>query len=98
MTRKIFEEWLNEWNSKLSKENRKIALIIDNCPSHTNLVQFSNIEISYLPVNSTAILQPMDQGIISLAKATYRRLLSEKLMNSIELNISLNNFYSKLLC
>ena len=30
----LFEEWVRELDVKFQKENRKNALIIDNCPAH----------------------------------------------------------------
>ena len=32
MTSAFFEDWLNEWNTELAEEGRKIALVLDNVP------------------------------------------------------------------
>ena len=35
----LFKEWVRELNVKFLRENRKIALIIDNCPAHPTIAQ-----------------------------------------------------------
>ena len=77
MTSLFFEEWLNEWNAELSKEGRKIALVLDNAPCHPDL-SLSNIHLEFLPPNTTSHLQPLDQGIIANFKVKYRTLYTTK--------------------
>lgn len=81
MTSKKFEDWLLRWDSKL---NRKIALLLDNCSSHNISKEFSNIEIIKLPKNSTAISQPLDQGVIKV-KTRYRSKLVKWTLDMLEL-------------
>jgi cystathionine beta-lyase family protein involved in aluminum resistance len=52
MTSSLFEEWLKMINSQFAKQNRKVLLFVDNCSSHT-MIELSNIEICFLPPNST---------------------------------------------
>jgi hypothetical protein len=64
--------------SLVGKENRKIALLADNAPTHAvpdheveeehgiNFIQLSNIELIFLPANVTSVLQPLDQGTIAV--------------------------------
>ena len=58
----LFEEWVCELDVKFQKENRKIALIIDNCPAHPTTADLSNVKLIFLPPNMTSVSQPMDQG------------------------------------
>ena len=41
-----------------------MALIVDNCPVHTYIIQLKAIKLIFLPPNTNSILQPCDQGII----------------------------------
>ena len=71
----LFEEWVRELDVKFQKENRKIALIIDNCPAHPTIADLSNVKLIFLPPNITSASQPIDQGVIKCLKAFYRRRL-----------------------
>ena len=45
----LFAEWVKQLDNKLVAEGRKIALIIDNCPSHNRIDNLQAVElISYL--------------------------------------------------
>ena len=70
MTSEIFINWLQKWNTKLSHKGRKIALFLDNATCHPP-VPLSNIELVFLPPNTTSHIQPMDQGIIANFKRHY---------------------------
>ena len=50
---------------KFQKENRKIALIIDNCPAHPTIADLSNVELIFLPPNTTLVnlmIKRLEQG------------------------------------
>ncbi len=84
LTKSIFQEYLEFINNMLIQNERKILLLVDNAPGH-KISSFSNIKIIELPPNTTAFLQPLDQGIIKSFKNHYKN--------------KLNNFItSKLLC
>lgn len=53
----------------------KVLLVLDNAPGHpAQLGDFNpNVKVVYLPPNTTALLQPMDQGVIASFKAYYLR-------------------------
>ena len=63
----------------------KALLLLDNCPAHPpaeNLVsRCGKIKVSYLPKNTTSVIQPLDQGIIATMKCNYRRELLMKLID-----------------
>ena len=85
MTCFIFTEWLSNWNRKLQVRNRKVHLFTDNCSAHNLTGHFSNIEIQFLPPNTTTVvLQPMDQGVINSFKSHYRRRLVNRYLAAIE--------------
>ena len=69
----LFEECVRELDGKFLRENRKIALIIDNCPAHPTIGNLSNVRLIFLPPNTTSVSQPMDQGVIKCLKAHYCR-------------------------
>lgn len=64
--------------------NGKILLLLDNAPSHPPLEQLNRVnekvEIVYLPPNVTAIIQPLDQGAISITKKYYKKNLLRNLL------------------
>ena len=60
MTGPVFDLWLTDWNNNLIKQNCYVLLLIDNAPAHV-IGEYSNIRIQFLPPNTTAKLQPLDQ-------------------------------------
>ena len=80
----LFEEWVRELDVKFQKENRKIALTINNCPAHPTIVDLSNVKLIFLPPNTTSISQLMDQGVIKYRKAFYRRRLVNLMIKRLE--------------
>ena len=76
---------------KFRKENRKIALIIDNCPPHPTIADLSNVKLIFLPPNTTSISQPMDQGVIKCLKAFYRRRFVNFMIKHLEQGQDLPN-------
>ena len=57
------------------QENRKILVILDNFSGH-RISDLTNIKLCFLPPNTTAILQPLDLGIIRSFKCKYTNLLN----------------------
>ena len=72
-----------DWNNSLIKQNRHVLLLIDNAPGHI-IGEYSNIRIQFLPPNTTAKLQPLDQGIIKSTKHNYRTILMTRYMAGVE--------------
>ncbi|KAE8972275.1 hypothetical protein PR002_g26569 [Phytophthora rubi] len=70
MTTSVFQDWLIALNVKMRTVNRKILLLYDNAPVHIAPdEELSHVVIAKLPKNTTAMLQPMDQGVIAWLKA-----------------------------
>ena len=77
MTDEIMEAIIGKFNSKLSRTNRLILLLMDNAGCHPEYLKtkFSHIKICFLPANTTSQLHLLDLGIIQNFKVHYRRFL-----------------------
>ena len=82
VTQEIFQEWflhhfIHETKEYCIAKNIpfKILLLIDNVTGHAkNLdVLHPDVRVMFMPPNTTALIQPMDQGIIASFKAYYAR-------------------------
>jgi len=81
MTSVIFNNWLVKWGLELK---RKIVLLVDNCTAHTNKSLLKNIKVIFLPVNTTSLIQPCDQGIIIAFKAHYHREMRAQIVAELD--------------
>ncbi|XP_035214767.1 tigger transposable element-derived protein 1-like, partial [Stegodyphus dumicola] len=106
ITAKIFQDWFTEHfcpsvkrYCKIKKLEQKALLLIDNAPSHpTNLSDLTTcipVEVVFLPPNTTALIQPMDQGVISNFKAYYLRRTFKQMFEKTdgEENQSIREFW-----
>ena len=71
-------------DTKFTKEKKKVALIIDNCPAHPTINNLKSIELVFLPPNTISKLQPMDQGVIRSLKVYCKSLALQRLVVSID--------------
>jgi len=58
-----------------------VLLLIDNCKSHAESLQdvHPDVEVMFLPPNTTSLIQPMDQTVIATFKSYYlRRVIEEE--------------------
>lgn len=82
MTSTIFSNWIMSWDSKLRKIKRNIILLVDNCSSHLPLGQsLTNIELIFMPPNTTSKLQPLDAGVINAFKQYYKKGIVTKMIH-----------------
>lgn len=101
MDKQIFQTWFEkifvpQVCKHLDSKNlpKKAVLFIDNAPSHPSesVLKSSdgNIFVQFLPKNVTALIQPMDQGVIATMKRMYRKKL---LLSKIEEGCDLKEFW-----
>ncbi|GIY79170.1 hypothetical protein CDAR_79781 [Caerostris darwini] len=107
VTRKFFVEWVNlvfgPTVKKYLQENNlpvQALLILDNAPAHPPnleddiLEELKFIKVLYLPPNTTPILQPMDQQVISNFKKLYTKHLFRRCFEVTEsTNLTLREFW-----
>ena len=86
MTGDILESILSKLNRQMISKNRKILLFMDNAGCHPEELRtkFSNIQICFLPPNTTSILQPLDLGVINNFKVHYRQLFLRYVISKID--------------
>ena len=84
MTSDLFEKWVRELDAKMTRQNRRILLVLDNCPAHPQIGNLLAIRLAFLPPNTTAHTQPLDQAIIQALKLHYRKLILQKLLSSYD--------------
>lgn len=92
MNSEIFADWFHKKFVPAVKENlkncnlpQKAVLLIDNAPSHPSVesLREGDIRAVFFPPNTTALIQPMDQGILEFIKRRYRHgILTSLLANS----------------
>ncbi|UYV62146.1 hypothetical protein LAZ67_1008015 [Cordylochernes scorpioides] len=107
VTRKFFVEWVNlvfgPTVKKYLQENNlpvQALLILDNAPANPPnleddiLEELKFIKVLYLPPNTTPILQPMDQQMISNFKKLYTKHLFRRCFEVTEsTNLTLREFW-----
>lgn len=86
ITSDLFIKFLHDWDNELKKSSRKILLVVDiNCPAHPKVEDLKSIKLCFLPPNYTAVLQPMDQGVINSLKTHYRKMQLLETIKNIKL-------------
>jgi len=93
MTAALFKDWVQtcaipEIKAYCKKENLdfKALVLLDNAPSHPLYIQdlSENVKFVFLPPNTTSLIQPMDQGVISTFKTYYLRRSLKLLLNKTD--------------
>lgn len=80
MTSALFETYIRKIDRRMESAGRRIAMIIDNCPSHFLIKDLKAVTLIFLPPNTTSKTQPMDSGVIWSLKSHYRRSLMAQLL------------------
>ena len=104
MTLAVFEDWFtNHFVHSVERYCTKkgiplhILLLLDNAPGHpAQLGDFHpNVKVVYLPPNTTALLQPMNQGVIVTFKTYYLRRTIDMALQATETkkHITLKEFW-----
>lgn len=84
MTPVLFEGWLRQLNRQYRASNRTVSIILENCPAHSSSEDLSNVDLVFLPADTSSRLQPVERGVIHTLKSLYRRSLLERLVDALE--------------
>lgn len=103
VSREVFKDWYSNnfvpsVKEFLKKNNcpQKALLLLDNAPGHPLeeeeemkvKTKDGSIEIMFLPKNTTALIQPLDQNVIKTLKMHYKKRLLMDIVSSPEKDIS----------
>ena len=86
MTGVLFEEWVRKLDSSFRAQSRKVALLIDNCPVYPEIKNLMNMNLIFLPPNTTSVLQRLDQGVLRSLKPHYRKKVARLCIKAVESN------------
>jgi hypothetical protein len=84
VTQAIFTDYLRALDAKMSSQNRKILLFLDQCAYLQDTSFLKNVKVVFFSLNCTSVLQPLDQGIIRSFKHYYRKQLVRKTIHMID--------------
>ncbi|KAH8009960.1 hypothetical protein HPB51_023016 [Rhipicephalus microplus] len=84
MTAKLSEEYMRLIDCRFAAKNRRVVIILDNALAHVALDNLTAVKLAFLPPNTTAIAQPLDQGIIRAVKQLYKKNLLRRFLLAIE--------------
>lgn len=72
----------------------KIILLLDNCTAYLDdtVLSADDVIIKFLPPNTTAIIQPMDQGITHNIKCHYKSEFLKKILDADSTLFELSDF------
>lgn len=102
MTSALFEDWFLNCFIPQAKEyctqnniTFKILLILDDAPGHPQHIgtMHPDVKVVYLPLNTTTLIQPMDQGAIAAFKAHYLRQTFAQAVEATESGQTLLEFW-----
>ena len=71
----------------MAQEKWKVLLFADNHPAHPVVQCLKAVAVHFLLPNTTAVLQPMDQGVVQCFKSWYKKLLLGKMGNALNRSI-----------
>ena len=86
MTGDFFGEWIRKLDSSFRVQDRKVVLLINNFPAHSEIKNLTNINLIFLLPNATSVLQPMNQVVTRSLKTHYRRRIVHLCIKSSEEN------------
>ncbi|GFW18749.1 tigger transposable element-derived protein 1 [Trichonephila clavipes] len=96
MTTAIFTEWFNncfvpevEAYMKEKSLDFKVLLIVDNAASHPEL-EHPNVQLVFLPPNTTSLIQPLDQGIKNIILRQHELLVGDALSDNDIIDLTLD--------
>lgn len=90
MTAAVYKAYVRFLDCKFMAEYCHMLFVIDDYPSHGKIENLKAITLEFLPVNTTTILQHMDQGIIEKMWNLHRKSLFQHILIAYDANKGYN--------
>ncbi|KAH8029011.1 hypothetical protein HPB51_021915 [Rhipicephalus microplus] len=84
MTAQLFKENARQLDPRFAAKKRSILIVFDPASAHVDVGNLSAIKLLFLPPNTTAHAQPLNQGIICSVKQIYRKNLSRRMLITMD--------------
>ena len=93
MKKWVLQMFVPEARRKCRRDGRefRVCLVMDNCRAHPEYLQdiHPNVEVVFLPPNTTSLIQPLDQELIANVKTIYYRNVFRDLRSKTESNVEI---------
>ncbi|XP_061388963.1 tigger transposable element-derived protein 1-like [Musca vetustissima] len=91
VTTTVFTDWFikyfvpetRKYLNEKGLQFKVLLLLVDNAPGHPPL-EHENVQVLFLPPNTTSLIQPLDQGIIATFKTYYIKRTFQYILDTLD--------------
>ncbi|NXI60254.1 TIGD4 protein, partial [Chloroceryle aenea] len=84
MTSEVFEQWMHKLDDRFQAQQRRVVILVDSLPAHTEVKNLKSIKLVFSPPDSSCVAAK-DRVIRSL-KVKYRHCLLKRFVDCVEGN------------
>ncbi|NWR45039.1 TIGD4 protein, partial [Regulus satrapa] len=85
MTSGIFEQWMHKLDNRFQAEQRRVVILVDSLPAHTEVKNLKSVKLVFFPPDSSSCIA-MKERIIRHLKVKYRHCLIKRFVDCVENN------------
>ncbi|XP_062493500.1 tigger transposable element-derived protein 4 [Pezoporus occidentalis] len=85
MTSEVFEQWMHKLDDKFQAQQRRVVILVDSLPAHTEVNNLKSIKLMFFPPDPSSCTT-VKQRVIRSLKVKYRHCLIKRFVDCIEGN------------
>ncbi|XP_077639055.1 LOW QUALITY PROTEIN: tigger transposable element-derived protein 4 [Lonchura striata] len=85
MTSGIFEQWMQKLDHRFQAQQRRVVILIDSLPAHTEVKNLKSVKLVFFPPDSSSCIAVKERIIRSL-KVKYRHCLIKRFVDCVANN------------
>ncbi|XP_049670558.1 tigger transposable element-derived protein 4 [Accipiter gentilis] len=85
MTSEVFEQWVRKLDDRFQAQQRRVVILIDSLPAHTEVKNLKSVKLVFSPLDSSSCTATK-QGVIRSLKVKYRYCLIKRFVDCVEGN------------